>query len=121
MPINDSVRQCVSDNVNDKWIAQDCNSMQYYACVKHIYDHTTVFTQGEQANFLAKGMWSISVKTYTDGPPAPCEVKVYSQSGIRAFLGYGFNIHNDLDSFMPIQDSSKWEWPTGLGFKLSYA
>src|SRR3569623_3647312 len=105
MPINDTVKRCVSDQKSNKWQVEDCNTTQhFYACVKHVYDYTNVF-EGENANFLPSGMWTVSVKTYKDpgGPPAPCEVKVFSQSGIRAFLGYSFNVHNDLDSYEPYQ------------------
>uniref|UniRef100_A0A914CGA8 C-type lectin domain-containing protein n=1 Tax=Acrobeloides nanus TaxID=290746 RepID=A0A914CGA8_9BILA len=107
MPVNDSNRQCVTDSQVDKWQAQNCSSLQFYGCVKNVYDYTSVF-QGENANFLPSGMWTISVKTYTDpgGPAAPCEVKVFSQSGIRAFLGFSFNMHNDLESPEPAQDSA---------------
>uniref|UniRef100_A0A914DKT2 C-type lectin domain-containing protein n=1 Tax=Acrobeloides nanus TaxID=290746 RepID=A0A914DKT2_9BILA len=49
MPINDTIKRCVSDQKTNKWQVEDCNTTQhFYACVKHVYDYTNVF-EGENA------------------------------------------------------------------------
>jgi hypothetical protein len=94
---NVNAGQCVSDNANDHWMVQNCNTQMAFACVKHIYDADFSPDQSSTSK-IDPGFWSVNVKTYTGA----CAVQITTQSAIQVYPGYTRNIHDDFGYVAPL-------------------
>uniref|UniRef100_A0AC34GVG1 C-type lectin n=1 Tax=Panagrolaimus sp. ES5 TaxID=591445 RepID=A0AC34GVG1_9BILA len=94
---NINAGQCVTDNKNDHWMVSDCNAMNAFACVKHVYDADFNPTESSTTK-IDPGYWKVNVKTYTGA----CAMTITTQSAIQVYPGYTRNIHDDFGYVAPL-------------------
>jgi hypothetical protein len=89
--------QCVTDNKNDHWKVDNCNTQYAFACVKHVYD-ADYAPDASSTSKIDAGFWTLNVKTYS----GPCAVTITTQSAIQVYPGYSRNTHDDYGYVAPL-------------------